>query len=449
MPHTLYDIAAQLDSGAVTTLQLAERAFRALDEHAALNMVAHRAEQDAVFAQAEHLGEELRRGRRRSILHGVPITVKDLFVVDGMPTRGGTRAALPDLGGEGSAVARLRAAGAVVVAKTNLHEIAAGVSGENPWTGDVCNPHDPTRQAGGSSSGSAASVAAGVVAASLGSDTAGSIRVPAAFCGVVGFKPSFGLVPLDGALPLCWSCDHGGPLTSSVVDAHALTEILAARAMPLRQLHFSAPARLGVPRRFLDGWLSTDVRVQFDALLAALTHAGVTIVDVDVPGMGDALTSYAPLRAAESAHVHRAALALEPHHFSPPVRERLIAGRSMPLAEYLAAQRARAQLTHELHRTLAAADVEALILPTAPLPAPLRGSAEVELERGRTEHRAAFVRLTLPFSFTGVPALALPFGFVSGMPISIQLAGPIGADARLLEIGRWLENRDRSGLAME
>ncbi len=441
MPQTIHDLAAALDAGAATPLHLAERAFQALDEQASLNMIAHRADQDAVMAQAEQLGAELRRGQRRGPLHGVPVTVKDLFVVDGMPTRGGTRAALPDLGGEAIAVARLKAAGAIVIAKTNMHEIAAGVSGENPWTGDVCNPHNPARQAGGSSSGSAASVAAGVVAASLGSDTAGSIRVPAAFCGVVGFKPSFGLVPLDGALALCWSCDHGGPLANCVVDAHALTEVLTARALPLRPAASCAPARLGVPRRFLDGWLGADVRRRFDDLLASLRARGTALIDVDVQGMGDALASYAPLRAAESAHVHRAALAHDPLDFSAPVRERLLAGRDMSLTAYLEAQQARAQLTHALHRTFAESAVDALILPTSPLTAPLRGSAEVDLERGRTEHRAAFVRLTLPFSFTGVPALALPCGRIGGMPTSVQLAGPAGADARILEIGRWLEQQ--------
>lgn len=441
MPQTLHDLAAALDAGDTTPLHLAERALHALDEHTALNMIAHRADHDVVAAQAERLGTELRRGQRRGPLHGVPVTVKDLFVIDGMPTRGGTRAALPNLGSESTAVARLKAAGAIVIAKTNMHEIAAGVSGENPWTGDVCNPHDPARQAGGSSSGSAATVAAGVVAASLGSDTAGSIRVPAAFCGVVGFKPTFGLVPLDGALALCWSCDHGGPLANCVVDAHVLTEVLTARALPLRPAPACAPKRLGVPRRFLDGWLGVDVRRRFDETLASLRARGTALIDVEVQCMGDALASYAPLRAAESAHVHRAALAQNPLDFSAPVRERLLAGRDMSLTAYLEAQLARAQLTHELHRAFAECAVEALILPTSPLPAPVRGSAEVDLERGRTEHRTAFVRLTLPFSFTGVPALALPFGSIDGMPISVQLAGPLGADARILEIGRWLEEQ--------
>jgi aspartyl-tRNA(Asn)/glutamyl-tRNA(Gln) amidotransferase subunit A len=437
MPRTLAEITAALADGTASPASLAQDALGSLAAHASLNIVAHRAAEDSVMRQAEQLAHELSAGRRRSALHGVPITVKDLFQVNGMPTRGGTRAALPDLGGESTAVTRLKDAGAIVIAKTNLHEIAAGVSGENPWTGDVCNPHDPTRQAGGSSSGSAVSVAIGAASVSLGSDTAGSIRVPAAFCGVVGFKPTFGLVPLDSALPLCWSCDHGGPLTTSVDDAAAVTAVLAARPFPLPSTTQLAPQRLGVPRRFLDGWLGTGVHRRFDELLAALRTRGVHLIDVDVPGMGDALGSYAPLRAAESAHVHRAALARDPADFSPPVRERLLAGRDMSLAAYLDAQHARAALTHALHRGFAG--IDAMILPTAPLPAPTRGTAEVELERGLTEHRAAFVRLTLPFSFTGVPALAIPCGRIDGMPISLQIAGPAGADERVLGIGRWLE----------
>ncbi|MCX6018740.1 MAG: amidase [Chloroflexi bacterium] len=442
MPRTLTDIADAFAIGNATPTSLTQQSLRAFDAHAALNVAAFRADESALEL-AERLTNELRHGCRRSLIHGVPITVKDLFVVDGMPTRGGTRALLPDLGGESSAVARLKAAGAVIVAKTNMHEIAAGVSGENQWTGDVCNPHDPARQAGGSSSGSAASVAAHIVAAALGSDTAGSIRVPAAFCGVVGFKPSFGLIPLDGALALCWSCDHGGPLANSVADAHVLTEVLAARAIPLRPTAQCAPVRLGVPRHFLEGWLSANVRRRFDVLLTALAKSGVVLIDIDVDGMGDALDSYAPLRAAESAQVHHAALARNAEDFSPAVRERLLAGRDMSLTAYLEALRARARLTHEMARTFG--DIDAMILPTAPLPAPLRGSTQVDLERGATEHRAAFVRLTLPFSFTGVPALAVPFGAIDGMPISVQLAGPIGADARVLEIGRWLEQQIEAG----
>lgn len=437
MTRTLTQTWHDLLNHVTTPDALVQQSLEAVRSLSDLNAIAHLNAEQAL-ATARERTAELRAGNARGPLHGMPVTIKDLYNADGLPTRGGTRAQLPELGGESVAVSRIKAAGAIVLAKTNLHEIAAGVSGENIWTGDVKNPHDPARQAGGSSSGSAVSVAAGMVAASLGSDTAGSIRVPAAFCGVVGFKPTFGLIPLDGALALCWSCDHAGPLTRTVDDARVMTEVLAARSLPLRPLTEAAPARLGVPRRFLEGWLGAGVHRAFAALLADLAAAGVTLVDVDAPSMAEALDIYAPMRAAESAYVHRAALAREPEHFSPQVLDRLLAGRDTPVMAYFETQRRRAQMSAEIDAMLAG--VDAVILPTAPLPAPLRGSTEVELERGRTEHRAAFVRLTLPFSFVGVPALALPFGTDNGLPISVQLAGARHADVRVLEIGHWLES---------
>jgi aspartyl-tRNA(Asn)/glutamyl-tRNA(Gln) amidotransferase subunit A len=437
MTRTLTETWHDVVNHVTTPDALVQQSLEAVRSLSEFNAIAYSNATEAQSTARERTAE-VRAGKVCGPLHGIPVTIKDLYNVNGLPTRGGTRAQLPDLGGEAVAVSRLKAAGAIVLAKTNLHEIAAGVSGENIWTGDVKNPHDPARQAGGSSGGSAVSVATGMVAASLGSDTAGSIRVPAAFCGVVGFKPTFGLIPLDGALALCWSCDHAGPLTRTVDDARVMTEVLAARALALRLSAEAAPTRLGVPRRFLEGWLGSGVRRAFEALLTDLAAAGVTLVDVDAPIMAEALDIYAPMRAAESAYVHRVALAREPEHFSPAVLDRLQAGRDMPAMAYFETQHRRAQMAAEIAAMLS--EVDALVLPTSPLPAPLRGSSEVELERGRTEHRAAFVRLTLPFSFVGVPALALPFGAEGGMPISVQLVGPRHADARVLEVGYWLES---------
>lgn len=410
---------------------LVAEAVAAAHAHRAQNAVAHLASEAALAAAL--------RDAPRGPLFGVPVTVKDLFAVDGMPTRAGTRATLPDLGAQATAVTRLVRAGAIVVAKTNMHEIAAGVSGENPWTGDVCNPHDPARQPGGSSSGSAVAVATGIGLASLASDTGGSIRIPAALCGVVGLKPTYGAVPLDGALPLAWSCDHAGPIARTVGDAHALFEVLADRRVPLRDVDAGAPTRLGVPRRLMDGWLGAPVRRAFDELLAWLAASGVALVDVDAPSLEASLAIYGAVRGAESAFVHRAALAREPEAFSAPVRERLLEGLALPARDYLEAQHARDGLRRELDRALAG--VDAWILPSAPLPAPLRGATHVELERGATDHRFAFIRLTLPFNLAGLPALSLPFGTVGGLPIGVQLVGARDADARVLEVGRWLEAR--------
>ncbi|MGD9764130.1 MAG: amidase [Candidatus Binatia bacterium] len=435
MLRTLLGARDAIARAEIAPAQLLEEALEAIRRHATRNAIAH-------LPSDADLHAAMRRAPRGP-LFGLPLTVKDLFAVDGMPTRAGTRASLPDLGPQGVAVTRLVQAGAVLIAKVNMHEIAGGVSGENAWTGDVRNPHDPTRQSGGSSSGSAVAVACGMGLASLGSDTGGSIRIPAALCGVVGMKPTYGLIPFDGALPLSWSCDHAGPLARTVDDAHCLTEVLAATRLDVRPVDAGAPARLGVPRRFIDGWLGPPVRRAFDAWLAEIGAARVELIDVDAPAMENALATYGPLRGAESAFVHRAALAREPELFSAPVRERLLEGLALPAQAYLEAQRAQRALRAEVEAALR--DLDGWVLPTAPLPAPPLGTTDVELERGTTDHRVATVRFTLPFNLAGVPVLALPFGRVDGLPIGLQVVGARDADARVFEIGRWLEARGLVG----
>ena len=191
--QTIIGAREDLRSGRLTAEALVLQALAAASNHATLNAIAQLGEEQAL-ATARHQDRELAAGRHCGPLHGIPVTVKDLFHTDGFSTHAGTRAPLPVLGQSG-AVARLKAAGAIVIAKTNMHEVALGLTGENEWTGDVRNPHDPERQSGGSSSGSAVAVATGIGLASLGSDTGGSIRVPAANCGVVGFKPHMALCP--------------------------------------------------------------------------------------------------------------------------------------------------------------------------------------------------------------------------------------------------------------
>ena len=206
---------------------------------------------DEAEAEVKALGAQALSART---LQGVFISVKDLFNLDGAVTRAGSRAALPDIGGQSEVVNRLRAAGAIVFAKTNMHELALGATGENLWTGDVKNPYDPARQAGGSSSGSGVAVSCGMGSASIGSDTGGSVRIPAAFCGVVGFKPTYAAIPLSGALGLSWTCDHAGPLANSVDDAAIVFDVLSRRSTR----HGATPRRprLGVPRKWLAGRLA-------------------------------------------------------------------------------------------------------------------------------------------------------------------------------------------------
>ncbi len=425
-----------LETGKTTPLALLEEALERAKAHEDRNALAHLDEERA-REEALRLTEELRRGQTRGPLHGLPLTVKDLFPVKGMPTRAGTRAPLPPLPEEALAVRRLREAGALLFAKTNMHEVALGITGENPWTGPVRNAIDPSRQAGGSSSGSAVAVALGIGLASLGSDTGGSIRIPAAFNGVVGFKPSYSRVGLEGALPLSRSTDHGGPLTKTVRDAHLLTEILAGESIPLEG---PQNPTFGVPLDFLEGRLGVGVRKAFLRLLEDLPTLRAEVREVSLPLRG-AYEVYTRLVRYEAARIHEKALKEHPEGFSPQVREALLAGLALTEKDYRDAVAEREVLRLELVKALRG--VDALLLPTQPLPAPPLGTEEVELESGKRSHREAFITLTLPFSLLGVPTLTLPFAKVEGMPVGLQVVGPYAEDGRVLAIGGWLEARLR------
>ena len=405
----------------------------AAERHRDLNAIAW-VDWDAAAAAADALDAQARSGAPLGPLHGVPLTIKDLYEVAGMPTAGGTRAVLPPLGGESVAVARMRAAGALPFAKTNMHEIALGATGENPWTGDVKNPVDPSRQAGGSSSGAGVATAVGIGFAGLGSDTGGSVRIPAAFSGVVGFKPSFGAIPLAGALHLSWTCDHAGPLTRSVDDAALLYEVMAGR----RTDHGAVARRprLAVPARWLRGRLHPATRAWFDARLAAL-RTRADVVEVDVPSLSRALAPYTAIVRAEAAFVHRAVLASGGEGFSDSVLAPMRDGALQLTQVYLDAMREREVLRAELDAVLR--DHDAMVLPTSAVPPPARGQLEVQVEGGTLSTREAVLGQTLAFSFVGLPTLALPMGMADGLPASMQVVGARDADASVLALGRWLE----------
>ena len=444
--YTLIDAAAAIRSGETTASALVDLALAQAAAGAALNTLAY-VDEAGARQQAALQDDEARRNQWRGPLHGVPITAKDLFAVPGMPMQAGTHVTLPALGqAEASAITRLRAAGAIILGKTNMHEIALGITGENIFTGDVCNALDPARQAGGSSSGSAASIAAGIGWMSLGSDTAGSIRIPSANCGTVGFKPTHGVVPLDGALALCATCDHAGPIVRSVRDAALGYEVLAQRPAPFDSLDETMAlkvVRFGYPRRYLEGRLGKRERVAWERLLRWLQEHGTQIIDVEPADLELGPPAYTPLARAEAADVHRVALKHEPHNFSDIVRPALQNGATVTALEYFEARRQRERVIVGVDACLRA--VDAIIMPTTPVIAPSRGSTDIELESGTAQHRASFLHLSIPYSFTGIPAISLPYAAVDNMPVSLQLACARYADARVLHFGLILEN----GLAHE
>lgn len=389
---------------------------------------------DEARRQAREADRDLAAGRDRGPLHGVPVSLKDLVDVRGLPTtaasrvRDGHRADR-----DAPIVAHLRAAGAVLIGKTNLHEFAFGTTNEDSAYGPARHPLDPGRSPGGSSGGSAISVATGMALASVGTDTGGSVRIPAAVCGIVGLKPAYGEIPTDGVVPLSRTLDHVGPLTRSVGDSWLVYRALLGDTTP-RGL---APAplsgmRVAVLRRYFCDMLDAGVRLRFDEGLQRLERLGCRVFDGRIPHAEAIGPVYLHLSLPEAAAYHTATLDSSPGNYTEPVRLRLEAGRYLLAEDYVRALAGREQLCREVDAALA--ETDALVLPTMPIPAPPLGSTSMTLD-GRTEPvRNLMLRLTQLFNLSGHPAISIPCGRTDeeGLPCGLQLVGARGRTDALI-----------------
>jgi aspartyl-tRNA(Asn)/glutamyl-tRNA(Gln) amidotransferase subunit A len=275
--------------------------------------------------------------------------------------------------------------------------------------------------------------------ASVGTDTGGSIRIPAALCGIVGLKPGYGEVPLDGIIPLSWSLDHVGPLTRSVEDAWILFKAMRGEAVPMRQDRMDLRRlRLGVPRSYFFDILDDEVRACFDECVTRLRSAGAEIQDVWIPHTADTAPIYLHIQAPEAASYHARSLEQQPEAYTPNVRWRLEAGRYLLAEDYIRAQRGRRVLRHEVDATLRTC--QALLLPTVPIPAPPIGAVEVNAGGRKEPVRSIMLRLTQLFNLTGHPVISVPAGVTaSGLPCGLQVVGRRGATDELLELARACE----------
>ncbi len=390
---------------------------------------------EAARRQARVAERRLRAGAGGALL-GIPLAIKDLFATRGVRTTAGSRilrAWVPSKDSE--AVSRLRQAGAVLPGKTNLHEFAYGVTNSNPWWGVARNPKDPTRIPGGSSGGSAIAVVAGMCAGALGSDTGGSIRIPAALCGCVGLKPTYGSIPLDGVVPLGWSLDHAGPLTRTVDDAALLWQVLSGQ--PARRRPALRDLRLGVMEGSIFSSVQPAVAKAVDAAVGHLRRAGMRTRMLEIPEMAWAEAIQLVTLRAEASTFHARWLRSRPRSYGEDVRVRLQLGALISAADYVLAQRGRARLREALRRAFTGVDV--LAMPTTPIVAPKIGERRVRWRSREEPVDAALVRLTLPFNLTGLPALSVPCPESSGLPVGLQLVAPWGEEGRLLAVGRALE----------
>ncbi|WP_167772610.1 amidase [Ramlibacter henchirensis] len=432
-PHSgsLYRLAQDVSRGRTDPVARVEAALAATDAGAALNAMRH---VDAMGAieQARALRDRAARGERVGRLAGVLVAVKDCLAVAGMPLTFGTRS-LPVQRPASSAecVQRLQREDAIVVGMTTMHELAYGATTDNPHDGRVRHPGRGERLAGGSSGGSAVAVATGMADIALGTDTAGSVRMPAALCGISGFKSSFGLIPLEGVLPLAWSLDHVGTFAKSALDHVLLTEIMAG--LPEGALARPAAADLrafAVSNYFLDP-IDPEVREIYEAALDKLRRAGVSIDAGAVDAVELAPTLQFFTICAEAAQVHMDRGLRRPEGLGDEVRVRLETGQFLRAVDYIKAQRLRGTLRSSLHAPLQkGADV--LITPAVVTPAPEPGPT-VEIGAGTFPIHPALTRCTLPFNLTGMPAITVPCGRTQlGLPVGLQLAGTCGDDAQLL-----------------
>jgi aspartyl-tRNA(Asn)/glutamyl-tRNA(Gln) amidotransferase subunit A len=425
--------ARTLTSEAVTEQCLARIAGEDSSINAFITVLAEEAR-----AQARAADQEIGAGRYRGPLHGVPISLKDLIDLRGTATSAASRVRRGHVAARDSVVAaRLRAAGAVFVGKTNLHEFALGTTNEDSAYGPVHHPLDHSRSPGGSSGGSAASILAGMCAASIGSDTGGSIRIPSAACGLVGLKPAFGEIPLDGVVPLSQTLDHLGPLCRSVEDAALLHQVMAGTSnpspIPARDVR---GLRLGIPRPYFLALLDPEVAARFDEACARLTNAGAILDECAIPHASDVPAIYVHVALPEAAACHARTLENQPGDYTPNVRLRLEMGRYILAEDYVRALRGRDVIVREVNAALRGRD--GLLLPTLPVPALKLGAATVAVGATEEPVRSITLRLTQTFNISGHPAITMPCGMTrDGLPVGAQVVG--GATHDLLAVAAALE----------
>lgn len=365
-------------------------------------------------------------------LAGVPLVLKDIIDTANMLTTCGSeiyRSRVPDR--DSACWSRLRRQGAVLLGKANTHELAAGVTSVNDLYGPVRNPWDTTRSPGGSSGGSAAAVAAGLAPASLGSDTGGSIRIPASCCGVVGFKPTFGRVPVDGVHPLAWSLDTVGPIARTVADAALLLDLLGSTsecepAADAGRTSSLEPVTVAVPRPWIEA-IDEGTMKRFWGAVEALKHRGAHLVDLsDLPNLDLLLTANRVIAYAEGSAAH-AHLPEHRQRYGAQIRARMEAGRHISAEQYLLAQRLRSEWCERLERMWAQAQV--LITPTLPCPPPEITASTAVVAGQHVPLGSALVWFTGPFNLAGTPALSLPTGLQDGLPTGLQIVAPPHNDA--------------------
>jgi len=411
---------------------------------------------ELALAQAKKAETELfaprgSKGHRdRGPLHGIPISLKDNIYTEDIRTTAGSKILAKFIPQHDAAVVtKLNEAGAVILGKNNMHEFAYGVTSNNPHFGPVHNPWDLLGIPGGSSGGSAAAVAAGLCYGSIGSDTGGSIRIPASLCGVVGLKPTLGRISVEGVIPLSPKLDCVGPLARTVHDAALLLEPilppvkgeLSPRALEKSR---AKPRKftLGIPKQFFLDVVSQDVHFVFDEAIRILKKQGVRLKETSLPLLEETEDAGNQIAWAEATHYHQQAgwFPYRAADYGDDVRSRLEMGTKVSATVYLSALELREKFIQQFHLALEDAKVDALVVPTTPITAPLIGQEAIRLGEKDYSTRALMLRPNRPANLAGVPAISVPCGFTpAGLPVGLQFIGAVADEHLLLQIAHTFE----------
>ncbi|MFJ7884765.1 amidase [Pseudomonas sp. NPDC096917] len=435
-------LAERLRAGSLTSVELTQAALDSIERlNPTLNAFVQ-VDAPIALAQALKADELLAQGQDLGPLHGIPVAVKDnIDTFDYVTTYGSAHFDGFKPSHDALCVKRLREAGAVIVGKTLTHEFAYGPTGDRSLQGAARNPWDARCMTGGSSAGSAAAVASGMVPLALGTDTGGSIRIPAALCGTVGFKPSFASVSLEGVFPLSSSLDHVGPIANHVEDARLLFEVIAGRKCVVQ----------ADPRALRVGWITSgsfgpvDARVDHQVYEAAQQLFGDALQEAAelaplAAGMKETLLV---LQRAEAFNIHAERMQQAPQLFDQEVRERLELSQETRGWQYIRAQASQAQYKVQMAHLFERYDV--LVSPSVPITATEVNAREVRVGEQDIDVRAAVLSYTSAWNLTGLPAISLPVGWVNGMPVGLQVIGAAGEDDRLLQVMAKLFVRNQGG----
>jgi aspartyl-tRNA(Asn)/glutamyl-tRNA(Gln) amidotransferase subunit A len=456
MPYqSIREVAEELHSGLITPTELVQETLESIEERDGEIQAYITVMRDEALQAAEQAEREMRTGLYRGPLHGVPIAMKDIIAVKGVRTTAGSKVLAEYISPEDAAVVeQLRRAGAVIIGKTNTFEFAYG-----PYAPPTCNPWKHICTTGGSSGGSAAAVAAGMCFGAIGSDTGGSIRIPASCCGITGLKPTYGRVSCFGVIPLSWSLDHVGPMGRSAEDCAILFDAIA-KYDPRDPNSVSGPPlspgrsttslidggegrdplslqglRVGIPQEEFVAPLDPEVRAAWRAVLRVLEEEGVELIDLELPR--PTMDLYRTIQKPEAtlAHIQNGWFPAHADEYGEIVRERLSEGQAIPTIDYLQALHERRLFSSNL-RTLMQR-VEVFVLPTTPVPAqPVELMAqEIEIDGVKQNLTTAYLRLTMPFNLSGLPAISLPCGFTEdNLPLAVQIVGKAFEEATVLRI---------------